>query len=128
MPERRSRGWDGRKIAALVGVARLNRDSGQDRDLRRVWDKRVSSRTMLGMVTVTATHHTMRMPLCRRGQTREALAVAMRKPVLIPNEVISGPGPLTTGICANGCQRLMFNSGAEKLRELYAIGRRGAPG
>lgn len=81
---------NGRKIAVLVGVARLNQTSGQDRDLRRVWDDRAFRRTMLGMVTVTAIHrrHTMRMPLCHCGQTREALAAAMCKPVLIPNAVI----------------------------------------
>lgn len=46
---------DDKKLAALVGVAPLNRDSGVFRGKRRVWGGRAAVRQMLYMATVTAT-------------------------------------------------------------------------
>jgi len=43
-----------RQIAALVGVAPLNRDSGQQRGLRHIWGGRAPIRTVLYMATVSA--------------------------------------------------------------------------
>ena len=85
---------NGRAIAALVGVAPLNRDSGQYRGPRRVWGGRASVRTMLYMATVTATRHNPAIRdfytrLCRRGKPRKvALVAAMRKLLLILNAVV----------------------------------------
>lgn len=46
-----------RQIASLVGVAALNRDSGQQRGRRMVWGGRASFRGPLYMATVTAARH-----------------------------------------------------------------------
>ncbi len=43
-----------KKLAALVGVAPLNRDSGVFRGKRRVWGGRAAVRQMLYMAAVTA--------------------------------------------------------------------------
>ncbi len=45
---------DNKKLAALVGVAPLNRDSGVFRGKRRVWGGRATVRQMLYMAAVTA--------------------------------------------------------------------------
>ncbi len=45
---------DSKKLAALVGVAPLNRDSGVFRGRRRVWGGRAAVRQMLYMAAVTA--------------------------------------------------------------------------
>ena len=45
---------DSKKLAALVGVAPLNRDSGVFRGKRRVWGGRAAVRQMLYMAAVTA--------------------------------------------------------------------------
>ena len=90
---------NGREIAALVGVAPLNRDSGQYRGPRRVWGGRASVRTMLYMATVTATRHNPAIRdfytrLCRRGKPRKvALVAAMRKLLLILNAVVRDQVP-----------------------------------
>ena len=44
-----------RQIAALVGVAPFNRDSGTWRGRRGIWGERVSVRAVLYMATVAAT-------------------------------------------------------------------------
>ena len=44
-------------IAALVGLAPFNRDSGQLRGKRRVWGGRARVRAVLYMATLTATRH-----------------------------------------------------------------------
>jgi transposase len=90
---------NGREIAALVGVAPLNRDSGQYRGPRRIWGGRASVRTMLYMTTVTATRHNpairdFHTRLCRRGKPRKvALVTAMRKLLLILNAVVRDQVP-----------------------------------
>ena len=90
---------NGREIAALVGVAPLNRDSGQYRGPCRVWGGRASVRTMLYMTTVTATRHNLAIRafytrLCRSGKPRKvALAAAMRKLLLIFNAVVRDQVP-----------------------------------
>ena len=48
---------NGRQIAALVGVAPLNRDSGQFRGQRTVWGGRAQVRTALYMTTLAATRY-----------------------------------------------------------------------
>lgn len=46
-----------RQLAALVGVAPLNQDSGQHRGRRRIWGGRATIRHVLYMATVTAVRH-----------------------------------------------------------------------
>jgi transposase len=46
-----------RKIAALVGVAPLNRDSGQMRGQRAIWGGRADVRRTLYMATLVAVRH-----------------------------------------------------------------------
>ena len=48
---------DRRRLAALVGVAPLNRDSGTLRGIRTVWGGRSEVRTTLYMATLCATRH-----------------------------------------------------------------------
>jgi transposase len=48
---------DRRRLAALVGVAPLNRDSGTLRGMRTVWGGRSGVRTTLYMATLCATRH-----------------------------------------------------------------------
>ncbi len=48
---------DRRRLAALVGVAPLNRDSGTLRGIRTVWGGRSGVRTTLYMATLSATRH-----------------------------------------------------------------------
>lgn len=48
---------DHRQLAALVGVAPLNQDSGQHRGRRRTWGGRERVRRVLYMATITALRH-----------------------------------------------------------------------
>jgi transposase len=48
---------DRRRLAALVGVAPLNRDSGTLRGIRTMWGGRSGVRTTLYMATLCATRH-----------------------------------------------------------------------
>lgn len=48
---------DRRRMAALVGVAPLNRDSGQMRGQRSIWGGRAGVRRTLYMATLTAVRH-----------------------------------------------------------------------
>jgi len=48
---------DRRRVAALVGVAPLNRDSGQMRGQRSIWGGRADVRRTLYMATLTAVRH-----------------------------------------------------------------------
>ena len=100
--------FSGREMAALAGVAPLNRDSGPYRGPRRVWGGRASVRTILYMATVTATCHNpairdFHTRLCRRGKPRNvALVASMRKLLLILNAVLRDPSPLAARPRAHG--------------------------
>ena len=65
---------DRRRLAALVGVAPLNRDSGTLRGIRTVWGGRSGVRTTLYMATLCATRHNPRDPrvLWTPGGLRQA--------------------------------------------------------
>ena len=82
-----------RQLAALVGVAPLNRDSGQLRGQRRVWGGRASVRKILYMATVTAISHNPPIRAfytrpCAKGKPRKvALVAAMRKRLTVLNAV-----------------------------------------
>jgi transposase len=83
-----------REIASLVGVAPLNRDSGQQRGPRVVWGGRASVRAPLYMATLVATRHN---PVIRAFYQRlrnagkpplVALVAAMRKLLTILNAMV----------------------------------------
>jgi transposase len=70
---------DRRRIAALVGVAPLNRDSGQMRGQRSIWGGRADVRRTLYMATLTAVRHNA--PL--KAHYERLLAVGKRKKVAL---------------------------------------------
>lgn len=83
-----------REIASLVGVAPLNRDSGQQRGRRVVWGGRAAVRGPLDMATLVATRHN---PVLRTFYRRlrdagkpplVALVAAMRKLLTILNAMV----------------------------------------
>ena len=83
-----------RQIAALVGVAPLNRDSGQHRGVRHIWGGRAQIRTVLYMATVSAVRcnpvvRTFFERLCAAGKPKKvALTACMRKLLTILNAMI----------------------------------------
>jgi transposase len=90
---------DRKKIAALVGVAPFNRDSGNMRGKRSVWGGRAHVRSMLYMATLTATRHN---PVIKDFYTRliqagkaakVAITACMRKLLTILNAIIRHTQP-----------------------------------
>ena len=83
-----------RQIAALVGVAPLNRDSGTCRGPRTCWGGRAPVRTALYMATLVATRcnpviRATYQQLCARGKQRKvALVACMRKLLTILNAML----------------------------------------
>jgi len=83
-----------RQIAALVGVAPLNRDSGKLTGKRIVWGGRAQVRTVLYMAALVATRNnpairTFYERLCQAGKPKKiALVAAMRKLLLVLNSMI----------------------------------------
>ena len=90
---------DRRKIAALVGVAPLNRDSGTLRGKRSIWGGRANIRTVLHMATLVAVRHNDRLRafydrLVARGKKpKVALTATMRKLVTILNALVRDKKP-----------------------------------
>lgn len=76
---------DRRRIAALVGVAPLNRDSGQMRGQRTIWGGRAEVRRTLYMATLVAVRHNPVLKACYErllaaGKRKKvALVACMRK-------------------------------------------------
>jgi transposase len=70
---------DRRRVAALVGVAPLNRDSGQMRGQRTIWGGRADVRRALYMATLTAVRHN---PILKTHYER-LLAAGKRKKVAL---------------------------------------------
>lgn len=83
-----------RQIAALVGVAPFNRDSGTGRGPRTCWGGRAPVRTALYMATLVATRcnpviRSTYQQLCARGKKRKvALVACMRKLLTILNAML----------------------------------------
>ena len=83
-----------RQIAALVGVAPFNRDSGHYRGARRVWGGRAAVRKVLYMATLTAVQwnpvlRAFYTQLRARGKPpKVALTAAMRKLLTILNALM----------------------------------------
>jgi transposase len=83
-----------RKIAAVVGVAPINRDSGQFRGRRMISGGRASVRRVLYMATLTAIQRNAAIRafyerLCTSGRPKKvALTAAMRKLLTILNAML----------------------------------------
>jgi transposase len=90
---------DRRQLAALVGVAPLNRDSGTLRGIRTVWGGRSGVRTTLYMATLSATRHNPAIRefygrLCAKGKPKKvALTACMRKLLTILGAVLRNRTP-----------------------------------
>ncbi len=90
---------DRRKIAALVGVAPINRDSGCFRGRRMVMGGRASVRTALYMPTLTAIRHNPPLQaffqrLIARGRpAKVAITACMRKLLVILNAILRDQTP-----------------------------------
>ena len=85
---------DRRKIAALVGVAPFNRDSGKHRGRRVIWGGRGDIRAVLFMATTTAVKHNAALRegyarLVAAGKAKKvALVACMRRLLGIANAVL----------------------------------------
>ena len=90
---------DRRQIAALLGTAPLNRDSGIKRGVRCVWGGRKTLRNQLYMATVSAIRCNYRIKefylrLTAAGKkTKVALTACMRKLVTILNAMVRAHKP-----------------------------------
>lgn len=84
---------DRRRVAALVGVAPLNRDSGQMRGQRSIWGGRANVRRVLYMATLTAVRHNPILKahyerLLGAGKRKKvALVACMRKLLTMLNAI-----------------------------------------
>ncbi len=84
---------DRRRIAALVGVAPLNRDSGQMRGQRSIWGGRADVRRTLYMATLVAVRHNPTLKACydrmlSAGKRKKvALVACMRKLLTMLNAI-----------------------------------------
>jgi len=82
------------KIAALVGVAPFNHDSGKHRGKRRIFGGRTSVRSVLYMATLSATRHNPVIKafyhrLLDKGKLKKvALTACMRKLLVILNTMV----------------------------------------
>jgi transposase len=83
-----------RQIAALVGVAPFNRDSGYMRGKRSIWGGRASIRTVLYMATLSSTRFNpviseFFQKLVQRGKAKKvALVACMRRLLTIMNAIL----------------------------------------
>jgi transposase len=90
---------DRRQIAALVGVAPLNRDSGTMRGTRAIWGGRADVRSVLHMATRSAVRFNPRLRafyqrlLARGKQEKVALTASMRKLLTILNAMLRDGRP-----------------------------------
>jgi len=82
------------KIAALVGVAPFNHDSGKHRGKRRIFGGRTSVRSVLYMATLSAIRHnpvikSFYQHLLAKGKVKKvALTACMRKLLVIVNAMV----------------------------------------
>jgi len=90
---------DSKKIAALVGVAPFNRDSGTLRGRRTVWGGRAPVRAALYMAALVATRYNpviraFYTRLCKAGKAKKAaLTACMRKLLIILNAMLKHQSP-----------------------------------
>ena len=85
---------DRKKIAALVGVAPINRDSGNMRGKRTIWGGRARVRAVLYMGALVASRHNpiirdfYRRLLAAGKPKKVALTACMRKLITILNAIL----------------------------------------
>jgi transposase len=90
---------DRKKIAALVGVAPMNYDSGKKRGYRKTKGGRGNVRSVLYMSTLVATRHnpliqSQYQQMLKRGKLKKvALTACMRKFLTILNAMMRDPQP-----------------------------------
>jgi transposase len=90
---------DSKKIAALLGVAPMNYDSGRKRGYRKTKGGRAEVRSVLYMSTLVATRHhpriqTQYQQLLKRGKLKKvALSACMRKFLTILNAMMRDQQP-----------------------------------
>jgi transposase len=90
---------DRKKIAALVGVAPMNHDSGKKRGYRKTQGGRTEVRSVLYMSTLVATRYnpviqTHYQQLLKRGKEKKvALTACMRKFLTILNAILRDQQP-----------------------------------
>lgn len=91
-----------KQIAALAGVAPLNRDRGTWQGKRMVWGGRAQVRATLYMAAIVATRHhptikTFYQRLCGRGKAKKvALVACMRKLLTTRNAMLQHRTPWRT--------------------------------
>ena len=91
-----------KQIAALVGVAPMNRDSGTRRGHRHIWGGRAAVRGVLYMAALVAVRHNPRFKafyqgLLRRGKLKKvALVACMRKLLTTLNAMVRAGTPWST--------------------------------
>lgn len=82
------------QVAALVGVAPINRDSGKSRGVRTTWGGRTTVRTALYMATLSAIRHNTKIkPYYQRlrdagKRAKVAIVACMRKLLCILNAML----------------------------------------
>jgi transposase len=92
------------EIAALVGVAPVNKDSGRKQGKRRVYGGRATVRSVLYMAALSAKKHNPRIrkfyeDLLRRGKEKKvALTACMRKLIVILNAMVHTNQPWRTEV------------------------------
>jgi transposase len=97
---------DRKEIAALAGVAPLNRDSGRWSGRRSVWGGRGGVRSVLYMATLSATRYNPMIVkfyqrLIQAGKaTKVALVACMRKILTILNAMLRTKKPWTENYCS----------------------------
>lgn len=95
-----------KQIAALVGVAPLNRDSGTLRGKRTVWGGRAQVRAALYMAAIVAARfnpiiRAFYQRLCAAGNAKKvALVACMRKLLTIVNAMLTHRTPWREGIAS----------------------------
>ena len=96
-----------KQIAALVGVAPLNRDSGTLRGRRTVWGGRAHVRTALYMAAIVAARFNpiirgFYRRLCTAGKAKKvALVACMRKLLTIINAMLKHHTPWNPALGTN---------------------------
>lgn len=86
--------WNRKQMAALIGVAPFNRDSGSQRGKRRIWGGRARVRAVLYMGALVATRHNPVIKACYERllaagkEKKVALTACMRKLLTILNAMI----------------------------------------
>ena len=96
---------DRKRLAALVGVAPFNRDSGTLRGTRAIWGGRPDVRTALSMSTLSAIHWNPIIKACYQRwlaagkQAKVAITACMPKLLTILNAMMRTQTPWDEHFC-----------------------------